>query len=127
MRLCLSEMMERFRKTMMTVDIYGSEMSARYQDAVIDLFRWQTVNATNGKSFLRKYYPFIPKVTFAETISDYLFPTEIDLKILFPLKEISIFGVYAKIPKKTFAYLRMRYPLTWFMDFPYKWKCWTAM
>ncbi|KAK7094166.1 hypothetical protein V1264_007826 [Littorina saxatilis] len=119
------KMMERVGNKLQTVGITGNAMVVKYQDVQVDMFRWQTFNASSGETLLRKYYPFVPKVGFAERLSDYLFPTEIQPSVLFPLRQLSVLGVFAKIPRRTLDFLKRRYPLTWFMTFPYKWKCWT--
>jgi hypothetical protein len=120
------QMMAKFRDKMGNVGIIGSEMSAKYQGVTVDMFRWQTYNDSNGIPMLKKWYPFVPKFNIGEAISDYFFPQDIPARVLFPLQNISLFGVYAKIPKRMLDMLKIRYPLTWFMTFPYKWKCWTV-
>ena len=118
--------MARFTDKMKEVGIEGSEMTAKYQGTQVDMFRWQTTKSPSGTPQVEKYYPFVPLVRYAEAFSDYLFPQAVQSEVLFPLRQIGVFGVLAKIPHRTLDFLKGRYPLTWFMDFPYKWKCWSG-
>lgn len=118
------QMMARVSTRLKTVGIDGSEMTAKYKDVQVDMFRWQIHNIS-GRPTLQKWYPFVPKVNYGEVISDFLFSPDVPASVLFPLRQISLFGVYANIPARVFDFLKIKYPLTWFVTFPYKWRCWT--
>ncbi|KAL8571135.1 hypothetical protein ACOMHN_010596 [Nucella lapillus] len=117
-------MMSRFTDKMREVGIEGSEMTAKYQDVQVDMFRWQTDNSSSQRPWIRIYYPFVPAWRLAEVISNFFFPPDFSSDLLFPLRKISVVGVYANIPNRIIDYLKHRYPLTWYVTFPYKWKCW---
>ena len=119
-------MVSRFSDKVKTLGIEVTALTVKYKDVQVDMFRWQTTTSSSGTPVLRKYYPFVPRVGLAEAVSDYLFPTEVPPSVLFPLQQISVLGVWAKIPRRTLDLLKIRYPLTWCMTFPYKWKCWTG-
>ncbi|XP_076452118.1 ribitol 5-phosphate transferase FKRP-like [Babylonia areolata] len=119
------ELVSRMQNKLSHDGITVTPLIARYVDVQTDLFRWQTTNNTSsGRPLLRVYYPFVPAWSLAEAISDYLLPKDIPPDLLFPLRRMSMCGVLASIPHRPIDFMKIRYPLTWYMSFPYKWKCW---
>ncbi|XP_046369770.2 uncharacterized protein LOC124144427 isoform X1 [Haliotis rufescens] len=117
-----AHMIQETRKLLNQFNVTIDDFQAKYKGSVADLFRWETYGNVSTK-MLRKWYPFVEHFGIVERIANYLMPSEIPYDVIFPTRELTVYGEKMKIPNKPLDLLKIRYPLTWFISFPYKWKC----
>ncbi|XP_067659646.1 uncharacterized protein RP689-like isoform X1 [Haliotis asinina] len=116
-----SFLIKESRRHLNQFNVTLNDFQAKYKGSTADLFRWETYG--NTTKMLRKWYPFVEHFGTIETIANYFVPSDIPYDVIFPTRELTVYGVKMKIPNKPLYLLKHRYPFTWFLSFPYKWKC----
>lgn len=103
--------------------IEGNQRYWKYKNARCDFFRHRIRNGTGDSKIV---YPYIPNNSESK-IHQLKFLTakyEFPLDDILPTKKVKFLNMTAAVPNRAFQILKGRYPFTYWMNFPYKWKCW---
>ncbi|XP_035668460.1 uncharacterized protein LOC118410768 [Branchiostoma floridae] len=120
----------RFRKRLRDSGLEGNAMMVKYRGAKADLFNWDLVtgNATNSRGTvpfaMLRYSLSGGKETFIEGLRYFTAKVNLPKSLILPTTKLSFQGKMLSVPRDYRRVLAERYPLTWGVRFPYKWKCW---
>ncbi|CAH1245910.1 FKRP [Branchiostoma lanceolatum] len=117
----------RFRQRLRDFGIEGNAMMAMYRGATADLFNWDLVVQKAGKShkplaMLR--YSISTGETFIEGLKYLTANVDLPKSLVLPTTKMTFREKQLRVPRDYRRVLAERYPLTWWVRFPYKWKCW---
>jgi len=97
-------------------------MVCNYGNMTVDIVRWSKLNASDsGMTSLVKYYPKWNKDNFI--VTTYRRFESIPLNFIGERTKIKFLNGEASVPFEYHKLLKYRYPFTYWVKIPYKWKC----
>lgn len=92
----------------------------------VDMFRWklEIENGTEVKFLVRFDTPEKHKKDRFLKYSKKIGVGDLPANLVLPVQTVKMMNRLVKVPKKPTDVIKVRYPLSHKVSFPYKWKCW---
>lgn len=119
------EFVKRFKSTLSKkYNISGSGMFVTYNNNdktyTCDMQRYKRkLNSQTNETWLAESVPASTKAW-----SDNFKLTSFPVNLVLPTIRMQFLGLKAQVPRKYKELLKWKYPYTWGVNFPYKWRCW---
>jgi hypothetical protein len=105
---------------MMAYMDYGPRNASR---VTCDMFRYDVVTR-NSVKYLQEYWPPWHKTGLIDKLKNMISEQVLPTDLFLPTVRIPFLGMMVRAPARYKEVIRRRYPYTWLIRFPYKWKCW---
>ncbi|XP_065673309.1 uncharacterized protein RP688 [Hydra vulgaris] len=102
--------------------VEANSMVAQFNGFHVDIVRWNKYKNNNGEWILEKYYP--PWNQDNSIVKLHRKFESFSFSLVEKRKHILFINQTSSVPLDSEKLIKFRYPWTWRVSFPYKWKCW---